>query len=221
MLKEKQAGFTLIEISIVLALTAFLGYVLAGSFKSNNRIETFNTSIQELASYIRETQSKSYAVERPSTGETARGSFLNFEPTNNVARRSLLYGFSLERNSQNQRAGIVGREITPDVFDFTTKELDLRSVVYDVSGSMDDSSGSLIRDKSTSGLTGLASLSPNGQGYLLHGTTVSDPSNYHSGSIKVFICELSNRSNKLTARVTINTISGIIETEVGGNLVAC
>lgn len=229
--KLNMSGYSLAELVIVLAITSLLLLFIGDSFRRTNQVEVFSGRVKEFEAFIRESQAKSFATERPdldsqTAGQSARGSVMSVNVASNSASQGLLYGTSLERNNSDQREGIIGVQHRSN-FEFNKGNMKLSLVTYDPTGNMQGMQPSEIiiqREGISVGSSypAIASLSPNGQNYILDTHPASAfSSDYESGSIKFYFCEDRPGENTLSARVTFNSISGMIETEISSDAATC
>lgn len=206
-------GFTIVEITIVLGLTAALALFVSVSFRNNIRIEAFTATVRDAGEFVENSHTRSYTVETdPTLPATSRGTYLDINIDAETINESLLYGAQISR-TDSLFSGITGDKDTGREFLFDDTNAELLEIEFTQSG---------VTTRYTSGSWQIANLAPLGQGFLLRSQSnpaTASPGNFRSGEIKLVICEKRDGASSLAGTVTFNTVSGIIQAGLDGDYI--
>lgn len=175
--------------------------------------------MNDIANFLREAQVKSYTVATQDglTGKTARGTYVQIDLTNGLFTEYIIAGDQVARASgADQRENITDFAPTGQELNDVNLQVDLTELKYDSSGDMVTNAGI-----NWAGTPKIMNFAPDGRIYFLQSgnVTTAAPTDYNSsGSVKIFVCD---QGTDLEGQVTINSVSGIIETSIKQGLTTC
>ena len=198
---------------VALAVIGLLLVFILPGINRSTKVERFSGAVREFANLLKEAQTKAYSIQTGSCANPGtcfwRGNVIELDETNDSYAMYLLYGqdMSPDTGIVNQTQGLIAKQQPPlkDVNLGTEKGIRIERITL---GSSCDTSVATVS------LASIAFLAPDGKSYSRNGLwtdyTVTAP---YTQNQQYTIC-LRDDGTGLLGSVTINTLSGMIRSEV-------
>lgn len=203
-----QAGYTLIEIVIVMAIIGIATVTLIVAFQSNTKVERFSGNLKEMANNIQEQQTGSYSITTDLCGGSPcntfwRGTLLEYREGDPSYAISLLYGDDISRFSTDQKLGLRGKRLQ-ETFNYEDRGIVLEDIEV-VSG------GLSIYPTEVS----LAFLAPDGKSFAANQIYTSfDPTLPIYSAQNIVKIHFRDGTTELLGTIVFNPANGSTETEL-------